>query len=125
MNAPLDPGFADRCRERFGRQKAMALIGARLASVEPGRAEIALAYRDDLTQQKGFVHGGILGMIADTACGYAAFSLMPAGGSLVMRSISLTMSASAAPVTSLRTVVRTVNGPPPRRKLKPEPAPYV
>jgi len=83
MNAPLDPDFARRCRESFGRQKAMALIGARLTSVEPGRAEIALAYRDDLTQQKGFVHGGVIGMIADTACGYSAFSLMPAGGSLV------------------------------------------
>jgi uncharacterized protein (TIGR00369 family) len=83
MNAPLDPDFAQRCRESFGRQKAMALIGARLASMEPGSAEIALPWREDLTQQKGFVHGGILGMIADTACGYAAFSLMPAGCSLV------------------------------------------
>jgi len=45
--------------------------------------EVALPYRDDLTQQKGYVHGGILGMIADTACGYSAFSLMPAGCSLV------------------------------------------
>ena len=61
----------------------MALIGASLKSVAPGRVEISLPYRDDLTQQKGFVHGGILGMIADTACGYAAFSLMPPGGSLV------------------------------------------
>ncbi|MGH8734742.1 MAG: PaaI family thioesterase [Burkholderiales bacterium] len=61
----------------------MALIGATLKSVEAGRVEIALPYRDDLTQQKGFIHGGILGMIADSACGYAAFSLMPAGGSLV------------------------------------------
>jgi uncharacterized protein (TIGR00369 family) len=80
---PLDPDFAARCRESFGRQKAMALIGARLVRVEPGRSEIALPFRDDLTQQKGFVHGGIVGMIADTACGYAAFSLMPAGCSLV------------------------------------------
>ena len=54
-----------------------ALIGASLARVEPGYVEITLPYRDDLTQQKGFVHGGILGMIADTACGYSAFSLMP------------------------------------------------
>ena len=83
MNAPADPGFAARCRESFGRQKAMALIGAQLAIVEPGYVEIALPFRDDLTQQKGFVHGGILGMIADTACGYSAFSLMPAGSSLV------------------------------------------
>jgi uncharacterized protein (TIGR00369 family) len=83
MNAPLDPDFARRCRESFGRQKAMALIGARIASIEPGACEIALPFREDLTQQKGFVHGGIVGMIADTACGYAAFSLMPAGCSLV------------------------------------------
>ena len=82
MNAP-DPHFVSRVQASFGRQKAMALIGASLKSVEPGEVEIALAYRDDLTQQKGFIHGGILGMIADTACGYAAFSLMPAGGSLV------------------------------------------
>ena len=83
MHAPADPNFAARVRESFARQKAMALIGATLASVEPGAVEIALPFRDDLTQQKGFVHGGILGMIADTACGYAAFSLMPAGCSLV------------------------------------------
>ena len=83
MNAPADPAFATRCRESFSRQKAMALIGARMTRVEPGYVEIALPFRDDLTQQKGFVHGGILGMIADTACGYSAFSLMPAGCSLV------------------------------------------
>jgi len=83
MNAPADPAYAERCRESFARQKAMALIGARLAVVEPGYVEVALPFRDDLTQQKGYVHGGILGMIADTACGYSAFSLMPARCSLV------------------------------------------
>ena len=83
MNAPADPGFAQRCRESFSRQKAMRLIGAALTVVEPGYVEIRLPFRDDLTQQKGYVHGGILGMIADTACGYSAFSLMPAGCSLV------------------------------------------
>ena len=81
MNAP-DPAFATRIRESFGRQRAMALIGASLRRVDAGEVEIALPWREDLTQQKGFIHGGILGMIADTACGYAAFSLMPAGGSL-------------------------------------------
>jgi uncharacterized protein (TIGR00369 family) len=87
MNAaafvPQDPAFAERVRDSFRRQKAMALIGASLAAVEPGCVEIALPFRDDLTQQKGYVHGGILGMIADSACGYAAFSLMPADCSLV------------------------------------------
>jgi acyl-coenzyme A thioesterase PaaI-like protein len=84
MNAP-DPHFAARIRESFARQKAMALIGACLARVEAGEVEVALPWRDDLTQQKGFVHGGVIGMIADTACGYSAFSLMPAGGALVAR----------------------------------------
>ena len=83
MNAPADPQFAARVRESFGRQKAMRLIGASLAAVEAGYVEIALPFRDDLTQQKGYIHGGILGMIADSACGYAAFSLMPADCSLV------------------------------------------
>ena len=83
MNAPADPLFAQRCRDSFARQKAMALIGASLTRVEPGYVEITLPYRDDLTQQKGFVHGGIIGMIADSACGYAAYSLMPATSSPV------------------------------------------
>jgi uncharacterized protein (TIGR00369 family) len=80
---PPDPAFAQRVRESFARQKAMALIGASLAVVEAGHVEIELPFREDLTQQKGYVHGGILGMIADSACGYAAFSLMPADCSLV------------------------------------------
>src|SRR6185295_5606393 len=83
MKTPADPHFAARIRASFGRQKAMGLIGASLTTVAPGAVEIALPFRDDLTQQKGFVHGGIIGMIADTACGYAAFSLMPADCSLV------------------------------------------
>ena len=95
MNAPLDPRFADRCRESFGRQKAMALIGASLTLVEPGAVEIALPYRDDITQQKGFVHGGIIGMIADTACGYAAFSLIPADCSLVTVEYKINILAPA------------------------------
>ena len=94
MNAP-DPNFAARIRESFGRQKAMTLIGATLTKVEAGEVEIALPYRDDLTQQKGFVHGGILGMIADSACGYAAFSLMPAGGSLVTVEYKMNILAPA------------------------------
>jgi uncharacterized protein (TIGR00369 family) len=95
MNAPADPHFAHRIRESFGRQKAMALIGARLELVEPGAVEIGLPYRDEITQQKGFVHGGIIGMIADTACGYAAFSLMPADCSLVTVEYKINILAPA------------------------------
>src|SRR3954468_10722467 len=95
MNAPVDPHFAARVRESFARQKAMGLIGASLKQVQPGAVEIALAYRGDLTQQKGYVHGGIIGMIADTACGYAAFSLMPAGCSLVTVEYKMNILAPA------------------------------
>jgi uncharacterized protein (TIGR00369 family) len=105
MNAP-DPNFAARIRESFGRQKAMALIGATLSKVEAGEVEIALPYRDDLTQQKGFIHGGILGMIADSACGYAAFSLMPASGSLV--TVEYKMNILSPARTSLRAVGRVI-----------------
>ena len=95
MNAPADPAFAARVRESFGRQKAMALIGARLGAIGAGRAEIELPFRDDLTQQKGYVHGGILGMIADAACGYAAYSLMPASASLVTVEYKINILAPA------------------------------
>ena len=95
MNAPADPQFATRIRASFGRQKAMALIGASLTVVEPGQVEVALPYREDLTQQKGFIHGGIIGMIADTACGYAAFSLMPADCSLVTVEYKINILAPA------------------------------
>lgn len=105
--APVDPDFAERVRASFARQKAMALIGARLTSVAPGTTEIALAYREDLTQQKGFVHGGIIGMIADTACGYAAFSLMPAGSSLVTVEYKINILAPArGPLVARGAVVK-------------------
>jgi len=80
---PVDPQFETRVRASFGRQRAMAFIGATLGRVEAGRVDIDLPFREELTQQKGYVHGGIVGMIADTACGYAAYSLMPATASLV------------------------------------------
>ncbi len=92
---PLDPGFAARVRASFGRQRAMALIGARLTAVEPGYCEIELPWRDDLTQQKGYVHGGIVGMIADSACGYAAYTLMPASASLVTVEYKINLVAPA------------------------------
>src|SRR5438876_10638178 len=93
--APQDPNFATRIRASFGRQRVMALIGASLAAVAPRAVEIALPFRDDLTQQKGFVPGGIIGMIADTACGYAAYSLMPADCSLVTVEYKMNILAPA------------------------------
>ena len=80
---PHDSGFETRVRASFVRQKVMALIGAELGRVMPGRVEIELPFRDDLTQQHGFFHAGIVGTIADSAGGYAAYTLMPAGASVL------------------------------------------
>ena len=72
-----NPAFADEVRQSFAKQSIMGLIGATLTRVEPGVVEITLPYRADLTQQDGYVHAGIVTTIADSACGYAAYSLMP------------------------------------------------
>ncbi|HZE59038.1 MAG TPA: PaaI family thioesterase [Burkholderiales bacterium] len=88
----------------------MALIGASLATVGPSAVEITLPFREDLTPQKGFVHGGIIGMIADTACGYAAYSLMPAGCSLVTVEHKINILASATASLTARAEVYAQDG---------------
>lgn len=80
---PSNPRYAERVRESFGRQGAMTLLGAELVRVEPGGCEIRLPYRPELSQQHGYFHGGIIGTIADSAGGYAAFTLMPADASVL------------------------------------------
>jgi uncharacterized protein (TIGR00369 family) len=72
-----DPNFEARVRLSFARQKMMQTIGARLISVSPGVAEIKLPFQDNLTQQHGFLHAGIVATVGDNACGYAALSLAP------------------------------------------------
>src|SRR5512135_1433092 len=90
-----NPNFEARVRASFARQAAMALIGARMTRVEPGRVEIELPVRDDLGQQHGFVHGGVVGMIADSAGGYAGFTLMPADASVLTVEYKINMLAPA------------------------------
>jgi uncharacterized protein (TIGR00369 family) len=80
---PRDPDFERKVRDSFTRQQVMRLLGAALARVEPGLVEIELPYRADLTQQHGYIHAGVVGTIADSAGGYAGFSLMPAGSSVL------------------------------------------
>lgn len=74
---PRNPSFAEEIKQSFAKQTIMGLIGARLSRVEAGIIEITLPYRKDLTQQHGYLHAGIVTTIADSACGYAAYSLMP------------------------------------------------
>ena len=80
---PRNPSFAEAVARSFARQPIMNLIGARLSLVEPGVVEITLPYRADLTQQHGYLHAGVITTIADSACGYAAFTLMPAGSNVL------------------------------------------
>lgn len=75
---PPDPNYETRIRESFVEQSAMQTIGATLGSVRPGEVHIDLPYSDHITQQDGFLHAGIVTTIVDSACGYAAFTLMPA-----------------------------------------------
>lgn len=75
---PADPQFEERVRSSFAAQAFMTTLGARLTSVTPGEVSIELTPESRLTQQHGFVHAGVVTSIADSACGYAAFTLMPA-----------------------------------------------
>jgi len=76
---PPNTDFAEAVANNFAQQPVMNLIGARLAHVEPGIVEIELPFRADLTQQDGYLHAGVITTVADSAAGYAAFTLMPAG----------------------------------------------
>lgn len=80
---PHDPAFEARVRASFARQRVMDTLGARLVRVAPGEVELELPYREELTQQHGFLHAGIVTTVLDSACGYAAFSLMPADAAVL------------------------------------------
>ncbi len=73
---PANPAFEQRVRDSFAMQNAMKTIGATIGNVQPGMVSIGMPYSDELTQQHGFIHAGIISTLLDSACGYAAFSLM-------------------------------------------------
>jgi uncharacterized protein (TIGR00369 family) len=79
MSEPKNPNFEQVVRNSFAAQRFMATIGARLTRVVPGETEIRVSFRADLTQQHGFLHAGVVAAALDSACGYAALSLMPEG----------------------------------------------
>lgn len=93
---PTNPNYAKDVAASFAQQAIMKTIGARLTLVEPGVVEITLPYREDLTQQNGYLHAGIVSTIADSACGYAAFTLMPAGSSVLSVEFKVNLLRPAA-----------------------------
>lgn len=95
MTRPADPDFAERVRSSFAKQHAMALIRATLPVVEAGRTEIHLPHWEGVEQQHGFVHGGVVGMIADSAAGYAAMTVVPASASVLTVEYKMNLVAPA------------------------------
>jgi uncharacterized protein (TIGR00369 family) len=92
---PADADFAARVRASFERQAVMRTLGASLAEVAAGRVVIGMAHRPELTQQHGFLHAGIVSTALDSACGYAAFSLMPADAAVLTIEFKVNLLAPA------------------------------
>ena len=95
MPAPKNPDFERSVRDSFAAQPLMATLGARLSHVAAGEVHIRLPFRSDLTQQHGFLHAGVVSSALDSACGYAAFSLMPEGAGVLTIEFKINLLAPA------------------------------
>ena len=93
--APRTPDFETRVRDSFGRQQVMTTFGAHLVSVTPGRVVAAMTFNPALTQQHGFLHAGVVSAVLDSACGYAAFSLMDADSAVLTAEFKINLLAPA------------------------------
>lgn len=76
---PSDPSWRERCLASFSRQSMMETLGVNVQAIDPGVVVLGFDHNDRLTQQHGLMHAGVLGAVLDSACGWAALSLMPAG----------------------------------------------
>ena len=90
-----DPDYAARVLRSFEAQAFMTTIGARLERVEPGEVVITLPFRADLVQQHGFLHAGVVAAVADSACGYAALSLMEPDAAVLSVEFKINLLAPA------------------------------
>ncbi len=95
MPDPRHPRFEQAVRDSFAAQRLMTTIGARLVRVAAGEIEIRVPFRPDLTQQHGFLHAGVVTSALDSACGYAAFSLMPEGAGVLSVEFKTSLLAPA------------------------------
>ena len=92
---PKDPLFAARVRNTFCRMEAMRTLSIEIAVLEPGEITLTMPYAAAYTQQHGFVHAGILATALDSACGCAAFSLMPKDAAVLTVEFKLNLLAPA------------------------------
>jgi uncharacterized protein (TIGR00369 family) len=93
--SPAVDNNEERVRDSFAQQAVMKLFGADLARVTPGEVQIRFPYRADLTQQHGYLHAGVVAAVCDSACGYAAFSLMPADAAVLTVEYKVNLLAPA------------------------------
>lgn len=96
---PANPDYDAVVRDSFARQGLMTTIGARIVDLGPGFCVVEMPYAPGVSQQQGFFHGGVIGAIADTAAGYAAYSLMPAGAEILTVEFKLNLIRAALPPT--------------------------
>jgi uncharacterized protein (TIGR00369 family) len=92
---PKDPNFKARVRESFALQTAMQTLGVEIITIEPGEVEFSMPYSASFTQQNGYIHAGIITTVLDSACGYAAFSLMPSNAAVLTVEFKTTLIAPA------------------------------
>jgi uncharacterized protein (TIGR00369 family) len=92
---PADPGFRQRVHDSFARQAVMATLGASLEVADAGRVVIVMPHKPALAQQHGFLHAGIVSTALDSACGYAAYSLMPADAAVLTIEFKVNLLAPA------------------------------
>ena len=94
-HTPRDPAFEQRVRDSFNKQRFMQTLGATITHVSAGEVRIEFQHREDLTQQHGFVHAGALASVLDSACGYAALSMMEPGTAVLSIEYKINMLAPA------------------------------
>jgi uncharacterized protein (TIGR00369 family) len=92
---PKDPDYKSRVTASFNLQASMQHLGITLARIEPGEVELRFDFRPELTQQDGFIHAGITATAVDSACGYAAFTLMPANARVLTIEYKINLLAPA------------------------------
>ena len=92
---PEDPDFQQRVRASFSRQRVMQSLGISITRLEAGDIELTMPFDAAYTQQHGFIHAGIIAAGLDTACGYAAFSLMPANAAVLTVEFKINLLAPA------------------------------
>ncbi len=92
---PVSKEIDARVRGSFARQTIMATLGAEIAAVRAGEVEIVLPFSDQILQQHDFIHAGAVATIADSACGYAALSVMPRDAAVLTTEFKINLLAPA------------------------------